>query len=124
MMDRCYNEKSKAYKRYGLRGIKVCKEWHDPKCFIEQMKNTYEPHLTLERVNNDQGYSYENCVWADRKAQANNRSTNRLIELDDEVRTLSQWCTQYGLTQRTVLRRINRLWSAEKAITTPVRRYK
>lgn len=76
MIQRCLNPKSPAYKDYGGRGILVCERWLDFKYFLEDMGKRPRG-LTLERVNNEQGYTPENCVWATRTEQANNRRANR-----------------------------------------------
>lgn len=65
MKQRCFNVNVKAYKRYGARGIAVCKEWlEDPNSFYEwAFEHGYEDTLTIDRINVDKGYSPDNCRW-------------------------------------------------------------
>ena len=70
MKARCYNENSNDYPRYGGRGIRVCAEmWmHSYKAFSDWAKASgYVNSLTLDRIENDKGYSPSNCRWVDRK---------------------------------------------------------
>lgn len=75
MLHRCNNPKNKAYKDYGARGITVCEEWLDIKKFIEWAEATH-PNIigvSLDRIDNDKGYSSENCRWADKSTQSINQ---------------------------------------------------
>ena len=75
MLQRCNNPKIKAYKNYGGRGIIVCVEWLDVRNFVAWSESTY-PNIegyTLDRIDNDKGYSPDNCRWADATTQAVNQ---------------------------------------------------
>jgi len=75
---RCYNPRNKEYKNYGGRGIKFCERWEKFKNFLADMGQR-PSGLTLDRINNDKGYSKKNCRWATRKEQANNRRNDNMI---------------------------------------------
>ncbi len=81
MIQRCENPNNKQFYNYGARGINVCQRW---RASFQQFLNDVglpEEGKTLERKNNDLGYTKENCYWASRHEQAMNRrifSTNSL----------------------------------------------
>ena len=75
MVDRCTNPKIKEYKDYGGRRISVCEEWLNIRNFVDWCNSTY-PKLegyTLDRIDNDKGYSPENCTWSDKTTQCVNQ---------------------------------------------------
>lgn len=79
MKQRCGNPNAHAYANYGGRGITVCDEWIDDfSAFYNwAMQNGYSDKLTIDRKNNDKGYSPDNCRWATMKEQQNNRRNNK-----------------------------------------------
>ncbi len=83
MKTRCYNKNHMHYDLYGGRGIKVCDRWLESFWnFIEDMGEK-EIGLTLERINPNGDYCKDNCRWATRKEQAQNRNEDRVWELEN-----------------------------------------
>lgn len=118
MIDRCEKTNSISYENYGGRGITICKEWRDDVGIFSKwaMENGYEEGLSLDRIDNDEGYFPKNCRWSSSKEQANNRRTNYNIVLNGEKKTLSEWCEELQLNYKTVKSRIHRSWTIEEAL--------
>ena len=121
MLHRTTNEKHTEYSRYGARGITVCDRWHSFENFYEDMKHGYISGLSIERIDNEKGYFLENCKWATKKEQANNRRTSKLFTIGGITKTLSQWIEQSDIKPSTVKQRIYGYgWSIEDALSKKV----
>lgn len=93
MIHRCHSEKSKVFKDYGGRGIYVCDRWRESYSnFIEDLGEPPFKGAEIDRIDNDGPYSPENCRWADRKTQANNKRNTYKISYMGFVKSKSQWC--------------------------------
>lgn len=75
MKRRCYNPNANGYKNYGGRGIDICDAWlKDPSAFCKwALTNGYQEGLEIDRIDNNKGYSPDNCRFVDKTVQANNR---------------------------------------------------
>lgn len=84
MHTRCEKTNHPSYKSYGGRGITVCDEWSGKEGlynFIKWGRETeWRPGLTLDRIDNDKGYSPDNCRWATQKEQIRNRRNTLLFD--------------------------------------------
>ena len=117
MMTRCYNRNSPSYADYGGRGITVCDRWHDLNNFLEDMGDRPKG-LSIERVNNEEGYSPENCVWATTAIQSRNRRNNRKLTYNGETLCVTDWAAKLGIKQVTLSGRLHAGWSVERALST------
>ena len=124
---RCYDEKNIAYHRYGGRGITICDEWkNDVKAFYGwATANGYKDSLTIDRIDNDGNYCPENCRWATVKEQASNRRSNIFVTHNGKTQTMKEWANEVGIPYKVVWARMQKLgWSAERALTDPVKKGK
>src|SRR5690349_9748447 len=120
---RCHNPNNKQYPRYGGRGIEMCQAWRDSfDSFLADMVGV-PPALTLDRINNDQGYEAGNCRWATVKQQARNRRSSHLVTYDGITKPLIEWAEQYGLRHGTLHYRLTHGWSVHDALTGPKRKW-
>lgn len=84
--ERCKNQNYKHFHRYGGRGITFTEEWNDYQIFMEwALANGYHDDLTLDRRDNDKGYSPENCRWITQREQNRNKGNNKLSADDIPV---------------------------------------
>jgi len=121
IVQRCTNPKNKAFDRYGGRGIKACDRWLKFENFLADMGERPTPQHSIDRIDNDLGYSPENCKWSTRKEQANNKRNNRPITFDGETLNLNQWMAKLGMKTSTFFSRLNNGWTLEKTLSTPVK---
>ncbi len=116
MIERCYSKKYKGYHNYGGRGILVCKEWLDsPQSFYEwAVANGYKDNLTLDRIDNDKGYSPDNCRWVTAKEQARNTSRNVIVEYEGRRMCLAELAEVTGIKYSRLQNNIKRGYSVEQ----------
>lgn len=125
MRRRCNDTKSISFPKYGERGITVCDEWQGS---FEEFRdwaigNGYADGLTIDRIDNDKGYSPDNCRWTTPKLQANNTRQNRVLNLNGVSHTLQEWSDITGINRKTISDRIDRHgWTVEQALTRGVSR--
>lgn len=118
MKDRCTNPNTKYWKRYGGRGIKICKEWLNFECFWKDMKDTYDDTLSIDRIDNNGDYEPSNCRWATMEEQSINKE-NSIIYNGESAR---QAGIRINGNPSLVYQRINAGWDKERAFTLPSRR--
>lgn len=122
MRRRCRDISNVSWANYGGRGITVCPEWERSfRAFFEDMGDRPDG-TTLDRIDVNKGYCKENCRWASREVQARNRTDNHFIECNGERLTISEWARRLGCDGSTISMRLKIGWSAERAVTTPIRR--
>lgn len=116
MIARCYNPANAKYSYYGGRGITVCDRWRDFTLFLEDLGER-PLGLTLDRRDNEKGYKLDNCAWASRKHQSNNRRGTRITVLHGNSYTVAQLSEAFTIPYPRLIDRLNRGWSVEDAVT-------
>lgn len=119
MKARCTKVGDKSFPDYGGRGITFDPAWVDFRNFLADMGEAPEG-LMLERIDNDGPYSKANCRWATRAEQNRNRRMNRYLEFNGERRMVVEWAEHLGVKPRLLRVRLNRGWSVERTLSTPV----
>jgi hypothetical protein len=123
MLERCRRKKNNRFHVYGGRGIKVCERWLDFQNFWDDM-GLRPDGMSLDRVNSDGNYEPSNCRWATCKTQQNNRRNNRMVTVSGITKTASQWSDHVGISYAVIHARLQSGWSDERAVSTPVRKFK
>jgi hypothetical protein len=124
MLSRCSIPSATGYKNYGGRGISVCERWKTFELFFEDMGFPPEDGFTLDRIDNNRGYSPDNCRWSSRKEQNRNQRDLVFLEFDGRIKCLSAWAEELGMQASSIKARINRGWSVEKALSMKMRDHK
>jgi hypothetical protein len=120
MLQRCRNKNNNNYSLYGGRGIEVCPEWSDFSTFRRDIGKRPSPGHTLDRIDNNVGYSPENCRWATKVQQENNKRSNVLISCGGVEKTVAEWSRESGIGKNTIYARLRYGWTGEEAVSVPV----
>jgi len=104
---RCNNPNHPRYSDYGGRGITVCKDWKSFEKFYEDMCPRPKG-LSIERRDNNKGYSKANCYWTTTKTQAQNRRSNVYVELNGERLCFEEACRRLNQKASTIRNKITR----------------
>ncbi len=91
MHARCKSTNHASFKNYGGRGIAISVEWEDLNVFLKDMGPRPSKRHSIDRIDNEKGYSKENCRWATLIEQKNNTRKNRKITYKGETKTVAQW---------------------------------
>lgn len=110
MISRCYRKTDDAYIDYGARGITVCEEWRldRTKFFAWALKNGYEEHLTIDRIDVNGNYEPNNCRWATYREQGNNKRNNVIIEYEGKRYTVAEYSRLKGISYNKAYRMVRR----------------
>ena len=120
MIKRCYDPLNEEYHNYGGRGIKVCDRWLESiDNYIEDMGKPIFSMASIDRIDNNQGYSKENCHWATKKEQSVNRRTTKFIEFNGETLCMADWSRKLGCEKKVISQRLKAGWTIEQALTMP-----
>lgn len=114
MKERCHRKKHPGYKNYGDRSIGVCDSWLSFLGFKEDMEKSYNEHVqkfgekntTLDRIDNDGGYSRDNCKWSTLKEQHNNTRRSVQFTVNGITKSITDWAKDLRMSQNTIRKRI------------------
>lgn len=115
MNQRTRNKNNKNYYRYGGRGITVCERWSKFENFLKDM-GPRPKGLSLDRIDNNKGYSPENCRWATSSEQARNTRRNNRITIDGVTKLVTDWFKESPVCIATYYHRKKRGFSDREAL--------
>ncbi len=123
MRNRCENPNNPAYSSYGGRGITVCERWAVFENFFADMGLRPE-NTSIDRIDNNSGYSPDNCKWSSRVEQSLNRRTTRIINTPEGPLPLALAAKKWGIGRCTLSYRLSNGWPIDEALATPARHFK
>lgn len=116
---RCSDPNYVDYPKYGARGIFVCERWVEFSLFADDMGER-PAGMTLDRRDNDAGYSPNNCRWATAEQQNRNRRNSNMITAFGQTLNLAEWVEKTGIGRYAIRSRLRGGWAPERALSTPV----
>jgi hypothetical protein len=123
MIRRCTDPESISYHNYGGRGIKICDRWLGEQGFVNflaDMGRRPGKLVSIDRIDNDKGYSPDNCRWATRKEQCRNTRKNVWVVFDGVKSLLQDVARDHGLSYECVVGRMRKFdMTIEEALSVP-----
>lgn len=117
---RCTNPNDQGWKNYGGRGITMCDPWRESfAAFLADMGPRPSANHSIDRIDNAGPYAPENCRWATKIQQSENRRTNHHLTWKGETLTVSQWAKRTGLSLNTIEDRLKGKWPIERVLSLP-----
>lgn len=119
MNARCHSPSAPDYDLYGGKGITVCPEWRRPHGYWNFVRDMgpRPAGKTLDRIDTRGDYTPNNCRWADRRTQQNNRRCTRFVEYNGVILPLGDWSRRTGIPRNTLWNRLYLYgWPAWKAL--------
>lgn len=121
MLRRVRYKGSRSGRWHADRGITSCKRWLRYDLFFRDM-GKQPKGTTLERIDNDKGYSPSNCRWATMREQSRNKRNNRFFKFHGRRLVVPDWSNITGFSKSAIWYRINAGWPISKVLTQPVRK--
>lgn len=133
MIERCHNKNNTKYNDYGGRGITVCSDWRENYDTFRTwaIENGYDENKSrkeqsIDRIDNDKGYSPDNCRWTTMKVQRTNQrphkehKKNATVVLNGAIVPKRVVCAEYGISVEMFDYRVkHKGMSVIEALTTP-----
>lgn len=115
MKTRCLNPNSSSYKNYGDRNITICDKWMSFEGFFEDMGERPNGY-SLDRIDNNKGYSKDNCRWATPAEQNRNTRQNKFLTKNGKTMCMRDWSNETGIPYPTIQDRVRRGWSDDRVL--------
>lgn len=120
MRARCRDPGHPNFARYGGRGVVVCARWLSFEAFLSDVGPRPSPLHSIDRIDNDGNYEPGNVRWATAAEQNRNKRSTRLVTVNGRTMAASDWALAAGIDLRTLLSRLHRGWSPERAVFAPL----
>lgn len=109
------NAKKSSYSR---RGIKICDRWENSfENFFSDMGKRPSSDYSIDRINNNKGYSPDNCRWTTIDVQSRNKSTNKYVSFLGETKIITDWINQLSLDRAAFYKLVKKGLSYEDALS-------
>lgn len=121
MVSRCHNLGDPKFKNYGARGIHVCDRWRNSvEQFYADVGDSPFEGASLDRIDNDKGYSPTNVKWSTPSEQARNKTTTTYVTFEGKEIKFVELCESTGIGYRTAKSRLALGWSVDDTFRTPI----